>query len=133
MAFPHYISYYNELVGVQKGYEIAVDSNYDWGQDFYRLLTFVKENKIERLYLDYFGGEDPAYWLGDKYVKLDPNTEGFIPSEVEGWVAVSVNQLQGGLAKPAAGFDQPTGYYEWLSAYTPVARAGNSIFIWHIE
>lgn len=133
MAFPHYISYYNELVGTENGYKVAVDSNYDWGQDFYRLLEFVKEKNIEKLHLDYFGGEDPAYWLGEKYVRLNPNIEGFTPSEVEGWIAVSVNQLQGGLAKPAAGFDQSTGYYEWLSRYTPIARAGKSIFIYHIE
>jgi len=128
-AFPHYISYYNELAGGTKnGYKIAVDSNYDWGQDFYRLLEFVEANHIEKLQLDYFGGEDPAYWLEEKYIKLDP----FNPPK-DGWVAVSVNQLQGGLAKPVAGFDQPTGYYNWLSQYTPVARAGTSIFIYHIE
>ena len=134
MAFPHYISYYNSLAGGEEyGYKVAVDSNYDWGQDFYRLLEFVKEKKIEKLHLDYFGGEDPAYGLGKGYIRLNPNAEGFTPSQVKGWIAVSVNQLQGGLAKPAAGFDQPTGYYKWLSQYAPVARAGNSIFIYHIE
>lgn len=126
-AFPHYISYYNELIGTENGYEVAVDSNYDWGQDFYRLIEFVKENKIEKLHLDYFGGEDPAYWLDGTYIKLDP----FNPP-TNGWIAVSVNQLQGGLAKPAAGFDQSAGYYTWLSQRTPVARAGTSIFIYYL-
>ena len=131
---PNYISYYNELAGGTKnGYKIAVDSNYDWGQDFYHLLAFVKANQIQKLRLDYFGGEDPAYWLGEKYIPLNPREEGFTPSEVEGWVAVSANQLMGGTAKPAASFDQPTGYYGWLQQYIPVARAGKSIFIYHIE
>jgi len=133
-AFPHFISYYNELAhGIQNGYTIAVDSNYDWGQDFYRLVDFVEKNNIEKLRLDYFGGENPQYWLGKRYVRLNPDSEGFIPSEVEGWLAVSLNQLMGGIAKPVREFDQPTGYYNWLSQYTPVARAGNSIFIYHIE
>jgi 4-amino-4-deoxy-L-arabinose transferase-like glycosyltransferase len=134
MAFPHYIPYYNELAGgTQRGYEIAVDSNYDWGQDFYRLVEFVEANNIQKIHLDYFGGEDPAYWLGEKYVKLNPQEEGFTPNEVTGWIAVSLNQLQGGQAKPIAGFDQPTGYYNWLSTHTPIHRAGNSIFIYYIQ
>src|SRR3989344_3771823 len=95
MAFPYYISYYNSVAGGEHyGYKVAVDSNYDWGQDFYRLLEFVKEKKIEKLHLDYFGGEDPAYGLGKGYIRLNPNAEGFTPSQVKGWIAVSVNQLQ---------------------------------------
>jgi len=127
-AFPHYISYYNELAGgIDNGYTVAVDSNYDWGQDFYRLLAFVEANHIQKLHLDYFGGEDPSYWLGDAYAKLDP----FNPPS-SGWIAVSLNQLMGGTASGVAGFDQPTGYYNWLAPYTPVARAGTSIFIYRL-
>ena len=128
-AFPHYISYYNELAGgIKNGYKVSVDSNYDWGQDFYRLLAFVETNQIKKLHLDYFGGEDPEYWLGEKYERLDP----FNPP-TSGWVAVSVNQLMGGIAKPVAGFDQETGYYNWLLQYQPVERAGNSIFIYRLQ
>ena len=29
--------------------------------------------------------------------------------------------------------DKPNGYYKWLDNYQPVARAGKSIFIYHIE
>lgn len=136
-AFPHYLSYYNELAGgIDQGYKIAVDSNYDWGQDFYRLRDFIRENKIDKIFLDYFGGESPAYWLGEKYVKLDPLKEEGLAlseqSEPKGWVAVSLNQFMGGIAKPAPGYDQPSGYYQWLLQYTPVAKAGTSIFIYHI-
>lgn len=125
-SFPHYLSYYNELAKGQ-GYKIAVDSNYDWGQDFYRLRDFVNANNIDRIQLDYFGGESPEYWLGEKYVKLDPQN----PPKL-GWIAVSLNQLMGGIAKPVQGYDQPSQYYQWLSQYTPVATAGTSIFIYHI-
>lgn len=131
LAFPHYISYYNEIAGgYQNGYKSAVDSNYDWGQDFYRLLAFVEKNNIDKIHLDYFGGESPKYWLGDKYIKLNPKE---IKEPPKGWVAVSVNQLMGGIAEPVPGFDQEIGYYDWLNKYTPVARAGYSIFIYKIE
>ena len=134
MAFPNYIPYYNALAGgTQNGYQIAVDSNYDWGQDFYKLLAFVEANNIQKLHLDYFGGEDPAYWLGEKYVRLNPQAEEFDQSEVKGWVAVSLNQLMGGISTPVGGYDQPTDYYLWLQAYTPISHAGHSILIYHIK
>ncbi|MDO8655292.1 MAG: glycosyltransferase family 39 protein [bacterium] len=132
-SFPNYLSYYNEFAKGQ-GWKIAVDSNYDWGQDFYRLMDFVKENNIQKIRLDYFGGENAEYWLGDTYVKLDPRS--MSPEErnqIKGWVAVSLNQLLGGQATAAAGYDQPTDYYRWLEQYTPVARAGNTILIYRID
>ncbi|MDO8470516.1 MAG: glycosyltransferase family 39 protein [bacterium] len=129
-AFPHYLSYYNELAGgIDQGYKIAVDSNYDWGQDFYKLRDFVRENNIDRISLDYFGGENPEYWLGSAVQKLDP----FQTPHPMGWIAVSLNQFMGGVAMPVSGYDQPSGYYQWLAQQTPVARAGKSILIFHIE
>ena len=147
-TFPHYIPYYNELAGgTKEGHKIAVDSNYDWGQDFYRLLHFIENppdgGKIEKIHLDYFGGEDLTYWLGEKYVRLNPRevakdlSKGLTLDQagggIEEWVAVSVNQLQGGITRPVRDFDQETGYYNWLQEYTPLARVGHSIFIYKIE
>lgn len=127
-AFPYYLSYYNEAAGgIKNGYKYAADSNYDWGQDFYRLLMFINENNIQKINLDYFGGESPKYWLGEKYIKLNPKES----EKPRGWVAVSLNQLMGGIAKPVSGFDQETGYYGWLEDYTLKAKAGNSIFIYY--
>ena len=128
MAFPNYISYYNPLAGgTQNGYAIAVDSNYDWGQDFYKLLAFIEHNNIQKISLDYFGGEDPAYWLGETYERLDPNNP-----PTQGWIAVSLNQLMGGQATAVSGYNQPTGYYNWLLPHTPT-RIGNSIFMYYIQ
>jgi len=147
-AFPHYIPYYNELIGgIKEGYKVAVDSNYDWGQDFYRLLQFMENppdgGKIEKIHLDYFGGEDPVYWLGEKYIRLNPKevaqdlSKGLTLNEagggIKGWLAVSVNQLQGGTATPARNFGQPTGYYQWLEQYRIKDKAGYSIFIYYID
>lgn len=130
-SFPHYIPYYNEIAGgTGNGYKWAVDSNYDWGQDFYRLRDFVQKNNIQKIYLDYFGGENAAYWLGEKYILLNPKE---IKTTPKGWIAVSLNQFQGGVAEPVPGFDQQTGYYNWLAKEKPVARAGYSIFIYNIR
>lgn len=135
LAFPRYLSFYNEFAGGRaNGYKVAVDSNYDWGQDFGKLLSFVQANNITTLHLDYFGGENPAYHLGETYVKLDPKEVARTGNVPEGWVAVSVNQLMNGIAKPVSGFDGENGYYNWLvNNHEPVARAGDSIFVYHIE
>jgi len=132
MVFPHYLSYFNEIAGGSKnGYKYVVDSNYDWGQDLKRLTWFVENNKIEKIYVDYFGGGDPSYYLKEKYIPYSPFQE--TKEKPKGWLAVSVTLLQGGRGNPEPRFDQPTGYYKWLNQYEPKARAGDSIFIYYID
>ena len=128
LTFPNYISYYNELVGGPKnGYKYIVDSNYDWGQDLYRLTDFIAENKIKKIRLDYFGGSSPEFYLGKKYeqwwsAKGHPG---------EGWYAVSSNHLMGARGAPVNGFSiKQEDSYSWLEGIEPVARAGYSIFIY---
>ncbi len=128
LCFPHYLSYFNEAFGGPKnGYKYVVDSNYDWGQDLKRLQKFVEERNIQKIYVDYFGGDDVQYRLGQRWQRFDPKKE-----KPKGWLAVSATLLQGGRGKPIRGFDQPAEYYRWLDEYQPVARAGNSIFIYYI-
>jgi len=131
MTFPHYLSYYNELAGGTKnGYQYAVDSNYDWGQDLKRLADFVEENNIQKIKVDYFGGDSPSFRLADKL------TEGAItknPEENKGWLAISATFLQERRAIAIPGFEQDTTALEWLNDFEPVSRAGYSIFIYNIK
>ncbi|MDO8436419.1 MAG: glycosyltransferase family 39 protein [bacterium] len=128
-AYPFYLSYFNELAGGEEnGYKVAVDSNYDWGQDLKRLAKWIKENNIEKIKIDYFGGGDLPYYLGEKAENFDR-----FSGPQKGWLAISITQLQGGKAKPVEGFDGPAGYYSWLDKYTPVAKIGYSIFIYYIK
>jgi len=47
--YPHYLSYFNEIIGGPKnGYKFVVDSNYDWGQDLKRLKAFVDKKNIQK-------------------------------------------------------------------------------------
>jgi len=156
--FPHYLAYYNELAGgPDNGYLIAVDSNLDWGQDLKRLDIWIDsynqcilngtcisniyrsrtisidDKPIENIYVDYFGGGDPEYYLGDKYIKwtsdMDPS---MIPAG--SYLAVSANQMMGQRAKAAPDYNQPTNKYNWLDAYEPpIAKIGYSIFIYRIK
>ncbi|HCM52454.1 TPA: hypothetical protein DIS57_00630 [Candidatus Wolfebacteria bacterium] len=54
------------------------------------------------------------------------------------WFAISVNNLQSAIGNPRAGFERkPEDEYLWLlkekDPHTPNARAGTSIFIYHLK
>jgi hypothetical protein len=129
MAFPDFLSYYNELGGgSENGYRVAVDSNYDWGQDLKRLRDFVLQNRIEKIALDYFGGGNPRYYLGESF---EPWWSSRGPAQ--GWFAISATLRQGAFGIPVPGFTRkPEDSYEWLKHYEPPARAGYSIFIYRL-
>ncbi|OGZ20744.1 MAG: hypothetical protein A2W55_00070 [Candidatus Nealsonbacteria bacterium RIFCSPHIGHO2_02_38_10] len=130
-AYPHFISYYNELAGgPANGYIYAVDSNYDWGQDLKRLVAWTEKNNIDKIYVDYFGGADAKYYLKDKFLSWWGNKNQYeIP--LNSYLAVSATFLQGGKGEPAPGFNGTTGYYRWLGKCEPI-RISYSIFVYHI-
>ena len=129
--YPYYLTYFNELIGGAKnGYIYITDSNLDWGQDLKRLAKWVEENKIPKIYVDYFGGGTASYYLGDK-------AEGWWgsrnPKDAKGkWLAISATFKQQGQAIPVKGWHEPTDFYFWLNEYMPVTVIGNSIFVYYI-
>ena len=126
---PYFLSYYNEIAGgPENGYQYAVDSNYDWGQDLKRLKTFVEQNNIKKIKIDYFGGSNLSYYFGDNFEAWQ-SSKGQ-PNAGE-WLAVSSTFLQNSSGQPVPGFEiKPENSYSWLKNKTPYARAGYSIFIY---
>lgn len=130
--FPSYISYFNEFAGGPKnGYQYVADSNLDWGQDLKRLRNWVDEyninnpeNPIDKIRVDYFGGSNPAYYFGDKFIPWH-GEYGF----TKGWVAVSATFIQEGIYKQKRPGEKS---YEWLLNCRPFARIGDSIFVYYI-
>lgn len=131
VSFPHYLSYYNILGGgTNEGYNIAVDSNYDWGQDLKRLKDYVEENGIAHIAIDYFGAGNPRYYLGNRF---EPWWSARGKPEHGGYFAISATFRQGAFGTPVKGFlRKPEDSYEWLKQYEPIARAGKSIFIYKL-
>lgn len=130
--YPSFLAYYNEIIGGPKnGYKFATDSNLDWGQDLRRLAKWTNDNKIEKIYVDYFGGGPPQRYLSDKF---QPWWGERNPAELKSgaWLAISANSLQGGRAKAVKGYDKPTDYYRWLDEYKPITTIGYSIFVYRI-
>ncbi len=142
LATPSYLSYFNFAGGgLTNGYKNVVDSNYDWGQDLRRLATYIDkvnhdddpENDIDRIAVDYFGGGDPKYYLGDI---TEPWWSARGNPKVQGikWLALSANTLQVAKGQLTAGSARkPEDEYRWLlNPDEPFARAGTSIFIYKL-
>lgn len=59
--YPHYLCYFNELIGGPRNAHLYVaDSNIDWGQDLKRLAAYARQHPDEKLKLAYFGSADPT-------------------------------------------------------------------------
>ncbi len=131
--YPSFLAYFNELTGgPAHGYKYVTDSNLDWGQDLKRLAQWTEKNNIDKIYVDYFGGATSEYYLNGKFASWwgtrspqDLNAKG-------GYLAVSATFLQGGRGKPAPGYKDQTGYYNWLNNFQPITTIGYSIFIYYI-
>ena len=152
-ASPYFLSYFNEIGGgVKNGYRYVTDSNYDWGQDLLRLKEFVnKHPEIDKIAVDYFGGGNPKYYLGDSAENWwssrgNPSSPAGESGQVPPihWLAVSVNTLQSAIQKLHPGQQRNTeDEYRWLVQLRPPKpglgnvpepdyRAGTSIFVYKL-
>ncbi|HWA27702.1 MAG TPA: glycosyltransferase family 39 protein [Lacunisphaera sp.] len=65
---PHYLAYFSPVIGgPAEGYRHLVDSSLDWGQDLPALKKWVSTHRQpgERLYVSYFGSDEPARFIPD--------------------------------------------------------------------
>jgi hypothetical protein len=128
LSYPSYTSYFNESIGGSKnGYKYVTDSNTDWGQDLKRLKTYIDEHpEIDKIRVDYFGGGDIQYYIGDKYIMWYDSMR---PVQL-GWYAISTNFLQGSIYDTKN--KTPQDNYAWTQQYKPVTMIGDSILIYHV-
>jgi len=125
--YPYYMSYFNQIGGGPKnGYHYVTDSNADWGQDLKRFQKFLDQHpEIDKIRLNYFGGGNPRYYLGDKFIDWWDSKR---PLEA-GWYAVSVNHLQGSIHDKTK---KDEDSWRWITEYDPLYQVGTSILIYYI-
>jgi 4-amino-4-deoxy-L-arabinose transferase-like glycosyltransferase len=130
---PHYLGYFNELVGgPSQGWRYLVDSNVDWGQDLKALKSWTDEHAVTHLKLSYFGSADPAYYripcemLPSKMHPDPPRAVGEVRAGE--LVAVSATNLQGVYFEGAE-----RHLMNHFRALTPIDRVGYSIFIFRSD
>ena len=135
-AHPDYLAYFNEIPQ-HRNFTLA-ESDLDWGQDLQRLTVKLRELGLhcpddghclvrKQLYLNYFGMADLSQFDLPPYQPL----EAWKP--VKGWIAVSIHVQTIENAAVKAQYHAPAGPLDWLDAYEPVAMAGKSIRIYHVE
>jgi hypothetical protein len=108
---PHSIAWTS--LPFRPGYQVASDSNVDWGQDFYRLQAWSPSHRPA---VDYFGprGLSAAQVPGARELTSVP------PGHLTGWVAVSATLLTA----------NQHAQLSWLRAYCPLATLGGSILLY---
>ena len=142
-VYPHSMSYFNEIAGGPAGgHYHLVSSNIDYGQDLLKLKRWYDQHPEARPFgLAYWDLEsiDPKI-VGIEYVPVpsgvppgslirQEQAEGIGPKP--GWYAVNVNLLRGD-EWPGRRVYPDLGYYGYFLEFTPVARAGYSIYIYHL-
>jgi hypothetical protein len=132
---PHYLAYFNLLAGgPDGGYRFLVDSNLDWGQDLPGLVRYVEQERVDRIYLSWFGAAHPeAYGLsfhplpGHWRFGGEAAAYGFNPyAPAPGIYAISASNLQG------LTFSDHD-LYAWFRFEKPLTTIGHSIRIYVVS
>ncbi len=130
-AYPHSLSYFNELVGGPHGGHWHLNhSNTDWGQDLLFLKKWADrhaESAEMGLALDYTIMDPQLLGLPALLPPPDPAHEaafgpGMVVGPQPGWYAVSVNQLH-----------SRTQEYRYFQRFDRVASVGYSVYIYHLQ
>jgi hypothetical protein len=140
-VYPHSLSYFNESVGgPMNGPYHLLSSNIDYGQDLLKLARWAEQHQEARpLGLAYWDLDsvDPQiagieYFVAPSAPPPGSTTDGDRWGPQPGWYAVNVNLLHGD-AWPGRTTYPDLGYYGYFLKFTPVARAGYSIYIYNIS
>jgi len=125
LIFPDYLAYFNFAAGgPDRGKNILIASNLDWGQDLIGLKRYLDAAKIDSICLAYFGRAEPAIYGISHTVPL--------PGRRCELIAVSANLLMGMqdflLDQGRPVWTRPD-QFAWLRGEPPVKIIGHSIYI----
>ncbi|HEY7428721.1 MAG TPA: glycosyltransferase family 39 protein [Gemmataceae bacterium] len=129
VVYPHSLSYFNEFAGgPDNGHRHLLDSNIDWGQDLLYLKDWVEAHpEASSLGLAYFNYIDYRV-CGAAFASVPPDPPSDVPPE-------AVRNLWGG---PHPGYfavdlhSLKADRYKYFERFQPIAKAGYSIFIYHL-
>jgi hypothetical protein len=117
-AFTDPLPWFNVLAPEPRDF-VTVDSDLDWGQNIYRLSKYLKEEKIEKLGLFYFGSVNSGVF---DFPKATAGVDPMRPTP--GYVVVSsyIRRLE----------CLKSGKFCWLNQFQPEYSIGDSIHIYYI-
>lgn len=90
-SYPNYLAYFNESAGGPKGgYKILGDSNLDWGQDIFRIKTYLDQHQISNGFILYpWDGNDAL-----KYYDISLTPYPWNNKNIKGHLVISVTYYQ---------------------------------------
>jgi Dolichyl-phosphate-mannose-protein mannosyltransferase len=127
--YPHSLSYFNELAGgPDNGQRYLLNSNIDWGQDLLYLKKWVEAHPEARsLGLAYYNFIDYRV-CGAEFADVPPDPPSGMSAEEMSNMWVGPHP--GYFAVDVESFTE--GPYKYFERFQPIAKAGYSIFIYHI-
>jgi hypothetical protein len=133
-ANANHLAYFNTLIDRDRDYQVLVDSNLDWGQDWIALQQWQQAHPAERLSVAYYGSARPqAYDLDVQLLPsfslndFGPEIDGFTAHALPpGTYAISASSLQLGLLYSHLNLYAP------FRAREPIGRVGRSFLLYDI-
>ncbi len=131
---PHYLAYFNELVGPRDAWKHLVDSSLDWGQDLPDLRRWLGAHPpAGKVFISYFGSGDLAYYgihatrIGDANFDVRLRKA---PAVLAGglWI-ISATQFQQDYTEARGPWDpaKEAHYRELLAHMVALAKAGTGM------
>ena len=118
-----FLAFFNELAGRDPAQALLQGCDLDCGQDVFRLSRELQARHISHITL--------ALWFSGDPSRMDlPDFD--VPQlghPVTGWFAISLRALRFG---QLFHLSYPLGTFDWLKAYQPVGRVGNTILLYDI-
>ncbi|MFN3762729.1 MAG: ArnT family glycosyltransferase, partial [Anaerolineae bacterium] len=125
---PNYLAFFNELAGGPAGgYRYLVDSNLDWGQNFWQLRDWMRLNGVERVFYAHYSPARPeVYGVPVDFLPPDWRAVPFTPLDpAPGVYAIGATVLQGV-------YTPDVNTYAWFRARLPAARLGYALFLYRV-
>jgi hypothetical protein len=133
-ANSNHLAYFNTLINRERDYQVLVDSNLDWGQDWIELQQWRQAHPRDRLSVAYYGSARPqayglhpqllpSFSLNDYGSEIDGFTAHALPP---GTYAISASSLQLGLLYSRLNLYAP------FRAREPIGRVGRSFLLYDV-
>jgi hypothetical protein len=133
-ANSNHLAYFNALVNRDHDYQVLVDSNLDWGQDWIAVQQWQYAHPTDRLAVAYYGSARPqaygaavqllpSFSLNDFGPEIDGFTAYALPP---GQYAISASSLQLGLLYSHLNLYAP------FRARDPIGRVGRSFLLYNV-
>jgi hypothetical protein len=117
-AHPDYLPWMNAFAGKHPE-RVLEDSNFDWGQDIWRLVRVLKKRHIDSIGYSVFTNVRPSSVHFTQGYILDPHKQS------TGWIVVSEHNLQLAVARdPSA--------YAWLTRTHSFERIGKTLRLYEV-